>query len=502
MIFQSRSVGIDLRPDSIRIAVAVSQGGRTKILDLLERELPEPVEGEAADPTGTVDKALGDMLKEIGASDDVWVACLPAAASINRLLNTPLTDSAKIKQTLKFQIEPQIPYPVDQVISDFTSARKLDEGSEILAVAVTKESVSERLRPLRSAGIDPHILTLDALALADFYITPFDFSDDRITALLLLTDAASPFLGFFAGEKLVGYRSLEGVDPDDDASIAGMIKELRRSLVGFKPSAGENGEIGALCVGGRGGETIKEYLAEEFRDFPVRYVEFNERTLAEIPPDLPGSVDDFKLAIALARAGLEAPANAVNFMQEEYAPASVLSRLLPSIKFSLVVLGVVFLAWFAGVRAQIHGQTRRLEALKGEMVNILAETMPGARSSSAIEQMIAQKQSEFSSLKNYSTEYVSPLDVLREVDAVVSENTRLTLIVLDISDNALRMTGIVDSYDDTNVVKKQIESSPLFSEVDFSGTTHQSGDKISFQIRARIGGKASSDAHKGGGGES
>ena len=500
MIFQSRSVGIDIRPDSIRIAVAVSQGGRTKILDLLEREIPEPAEGEAADPTGTVDRVLGDALKEIGASSDVWVACLPAAGSINRLLDTPLTDSAKIKQTLKFQIEPQIPYPVDQVISDFTLARKLDEGSEILAVAVTKESVSERLRPLRSAGIDPHILTLDALALADFYITPFDFSDDRITALLLM-DAASPFLGFFVGEKLVGYRSLERVDPDD-ASISGMIKELRRSLVGFRPSAGESGEIGALCVGGRGGETIREYLAEEFKDFPVRYVEFNERTLAEIPPDLPGPVDDFRLAIALARAGLEAPANAVNFMQEEYAPASVLSRLLPSVKFSLVVLGVALLAWFAGVRAQIYGQTRRIEAMNEEMVNILAETMPGARSSSAIAQMITRKQSEFSSLKNYSAEYVSPLDVLREVDAVVSENTRLTLSVLDISDNVMRMTGVVDSYDDTNVVKKQIESSPLFSEVDFSGTTHQSGDKVSFQIKARIDGKASSDAHKGSGEES
>ncbi len=482
MIFQSRSVGIDLRPDSIRIAVAASQGGRVRILNLLERDISPPAEGEAADPAGTVGAALSDAMREIDASDDLWVACLPAAGSINRLLNTPLTDSAKIKQTLKFQIEPRIPYPVDQVISDFTSARKLDEGSEILAVAVTKESVSERLRPLRSAGVDPYILTLDALALADFYITPFDFSEDKITALLL-TDAENPFLGFFAGENLIGYRSLGGVDPHDEASIASLVKELRRTLVGFQPSTGGAGEIDALCVGGRDGDTIREYLAEEFRDLPVRSVEFNERTLAEIPPDISGPIDDYRLAIALARAGLEEPANAVNFMQEEYAPVSPLSRLLPSAKFSLIVLGAALAIWFAGVWAQIHGQTRQLEAMNEEMVKIFADTMPGVRSSSAITEMIVQKRDEFASLRNYSSEYVSPLDILKEIDDAMSGAENLTLDYMTHSNNDLHVTGVADSSASVIAFKKRIESSPLFSDVN---ERIEKKDKLKFGLRLKV----------------
>jgi type II secretory pathway component PulL len=480
MIFQSKSVGIDLGPDSIRIAVATLQGGRARILTLLERDISPPAEGEAADPAETVGAALGDAMREIDASDDPWVACLPAAGSINRLLETPLTDSAKIKQTLKFQIEPLIPYPVDQVISDFTSIRKLDEGSEILAVAVAKESVSERLRPLRSAGIDPHILTLDALALADFYITPFDFSEDKITALLL-TDAVNPFLGFFAGEKLVGYRSLESIDPHGDPSFAGLIKELRRTLIGFEPSGG--GEIGALCVGGRNAETIREYLAEEFRDLPVRNVEFNERRIAEVSPDVSGSVDDYRLAIALARAGLEEPANAVNFMQEEYAPASPLSRLMPSVKFSLIVLGAMLAVWFASVWAQIYGQTRQLKAMNEEMALIFADTMPGARSSSAVGEMIRQKQDEFASLKSYSSEYVSPLDILKELDAAMSGAGKLTLDYMTISSNDLHMTGVADSSESVIAFKKRIESSPLFSGVN---ETIEKKDKLKFGLRVKV----------------
>ncbi len=487
MIFQSTSVGIDLRADSIRIAIAVSQGGRAKIINLLEREISLSADDEAAGRAGTVEEALDDALRELDASDDLCVACMPAAGSLNRLLETPLTDSAKIKQTLKFQLEPRIPYPVDQIISDFTSVRRLDEGSEILAVAVTKQLIAEKLAPLTAAGIAPQIMTLDALALADFYITPFDFSEDKITALLL-TDVDIPLLGFFAGKQLVGYRSLEAVDPHDRASIAGMIKELKRTLIGFQPPAGFSGEgapaeVGALCVGGRNGDTIREYLAEELRDLPVRAVEFNENALAEISPDVSGPVDDYHLAIALARSGLEESTNAVNFMQEEYAPASQLSRLLPNAKFSLIILAIMLAVWLASVWAQIYGSTRRLEAMNEEMALIFADTMPGVKSSSDIGGMIEKKRDEFASLKNYSSNYVSPLEILKEIDAALAGVKNVTLDYMTISTNDLHMTGVADSSESVIALKKRIENSPLFSDVN---ETIEKKDKLKFGLRLKV----------------
>ena len=69
-------------------------------------------------------------------------------------------------QTLKFQIEPQIPYPIEQVICDGMVIRKLDDGTEMLAIAVTKELISAKLQAFEMADVSPQILTLDALALA------------------------------------------------------------------------------------------------------------------------------------------------------------------------------------------------------------------------------------------------------------------------------------------------------------------------------------------------
>ena len=482
-MFETKSVGIDIQPDSVRIAVVSQQGGRTRVLNLFVKEIPEASGHEARD---TAVSAIRSALGESGTDGDMCVACLPASSSINRVVSTPLTDAAKIRQTLKFQIEPQIPYPVDQVISDCVTIRKRDDGTEVLAIAVTKEPISDRLQLLNAAGVDTRILTLDALALADFYVNPFDFSPDRVTALLLAGPRSS-FLGFFTGERLLGYRNLDGIDPGDQKAVGGMVRELYRSLVGFQSSASEGMEIGALCIAAENGEPLREVLQEEFRELPVRCVGFNERSLVEIPPDLSATAEDCRLAIALARAGLEASANSVNFLQEEYAPASALSRLKSSIVFSFVVLAVALVAWFASVQAQIHGQSNQIKALNDEMLKIFAETMPGIKSASAAEQRIKQEQEKFKSLKNYSSEYVSALEVLAEIVKSVPEKTNLMLNDLVSSDNVLRMTGTVDSFDDIDAFKKRIESSPLFSGVKIdSATKAEKGKKVNFRIRARI----------------
>jgi type II secretory pathway component PulL len=498
-MFQSRSVGIDIQPGLVRVAVATRQGAQTKILSLVQEELPGET-GQGPDQAAAI---VQDALRQSGVTAGaICVASLPSSSSANRLIHMPLTDPSKIKETLKYQIETQIPYSIENVVSDCVMIRKMSEGSQILAIAVTKDSVSEKLRLLKAAGADPQILTLDALALADFYTTPFDFSPERVTALLL-TGREHSFIGFFIGERVVGYRNLDDLLSIDEDTVNGLVTELRRSIVGFQPPEGETVEVGALCVGGPGGEAIREVLQEEFRELPVREVEFNERALAEIPPNLSDAAESCGLAIALARAGLQEPANSVNFMREEFALPSLLSRMKSSLVFSAVLLFITLLAWFAGVQAQIHSRTNHKEALDAEMLEIFADSMPGIREPAAAERRIKQEREKFKDLRDYSSDYVSPLEVLSEVAKSVPDETDLTLNDMVSDNDLLRMTGAVDSFDDIDTFKKRIESSPLFSGVKIdSATKADKGKKVSFRIRADIGRESAPDAGPVGGGGS
>ncbi|UCD56582.1 MAG: pilus assembly protein PilM [Candidatus Hydrogenedentota bacterium] len=484
MIFQTKSVGIDIQPDSVRIAVATLQGGRMKVLDLIDKEIPEAPEQETKAVTASI---IRQAFEEHGLGSDTSVICLPAAVSINRVLVTPITDAPKIRQTLRFQIEPQIPYPVEQVIADYLTIRKADDETEMLAVAVAKDLISKRLEVLEMAGVDPQILTLDALPLANFYMNQFDFSPDKITALLQVGEKSS-FLGFFRDDMLIGYRNLDGMPSDDGDATGRMVKEIQRSLVGFQPPSNAGAEVGTLCLAGANAKRLWKTLQEVFRDLPVRAVEFNERMLAEIPPPLSNSTERCQLAIALAHVGLGVSANAVNFRREEYAPVSALSRLKPNIFVSLAVLAVALAVWFGSVLAQIQAQSRQMKSLNEKMLNIFADALPGIKSPETAKQKIKQEQEKFNSLKNYSSGYVSPLNVLSEVTAGIPDQKSFALNDLAISDNVLRMTGEVDSFDDINIFKDRLEESPLLSAVKIdSAAKAEKGEKVNFRIRARVG---------------
>jgi Tfp pilus assembly protein PilN len=266
-----------------------------------------------------------------------------------------------------------------------------------------------------------------------------------------------------------------------------MAREIQRSIIAFQPPAVIEAEIGTLCIAGEGAELLVGILQELFREFPVKTVEFNRRMLAEIPSALANTADEYQLAIALAHAGLGGSTNAVNFRQEEYAPISLLMRIKKNILFSAVLSAVALAAWFGSVLAQIKDQSRQMKLLNEEMLKIFSTALPGVKSPSAAEQKIREEQEKFKQLGNYSSGYVSPLDVLAEVQAGVPPQKKLELKDLAVSDNVLRMTGEVDSFDDINIFGKRLEQSPLLSDVKIdSATKVEKGEKVSFRIKAMI----------------
>ncbi len=470
MIFQTKFIGIDVRPDSVRVAVAALKSGHIKILNLIGEDIPEVPEHERALVTASIIKRI---FNEHGLKGEVCVTCLPVSRSINRTVTIPLTDDARIRQTLKFQIEPQIPYPIEQVICDGMVIRKLDDGTEMLAIAVTKELISAKLQAFEMADVSPQILTLDALALADFYINPLDFASDRVTALLLVNTENS-FLGFFVGERLIGYRNLDGMADHGQGAAEKLAKELQRSIVGFQPSMGGLNEVGVLCIAGQKSDLIHPVLQHTFREFPVRRIEYNERRLIEVPADLLDTADNYRLAIALAYSGLRASAHAINLRQEEFAPPSLISQVKASIAFSAALFVIMALAWFGHARAQIHYRSKELKALNEEMPSVA-------------ENKIKDAQELFKSLGNYSSEYVSPLEVLADLAASMPPGANLALSELHIAEKVARLRGTVNSFDDINIFKNNVEHSPLLSNAKIeSAAKAEKGEKVSFRIRAEI----------------
>jgi Tfp pilus assembly protein PilN len=321
-----------------------------------------------------------------------------------------------------------------------------------------------------------------------------------VTALLRL-DSDGAILAFFRGDKLIGYRNFQGA-PVDEAAEKKVAKEIHRTMLAHQASEGASGEIGAICVTGPNADKFRSLLQERFADIPFRVIGFNDNSVVDIPPFLLAGAEQCQLAIALAHAGLGNGKNQVNFRQEEFAPVSLLSRLKPNIYFSLGVLAVALTAWFASVSFSNRYQTRQLEALNQEMVQAFADTLPTVKSPEDVQRKIREEQEKFRLLKRYSSDYVAPLDALAEVTAGIPEGKPVALSDFGISDNTLRISGEVESFDDINLFKSNLDNSALLADVKIeSATKAEKTNKITFRIKAQVGRRPQASAAAPSGGD-
>ena len=155
-------------------------------------------------------------------------------------------ETRKIRQTINFELEPLIPYAIEEVVTDFTVIGQSKgpetnpgeqpsgspvEGSEILAAAVPKDEIAERLRMIEpiqvslleieavpvalqliAAGYDQGCFVLLDIGVQKtvavflregkiFQIRPFAFGGENIT------EAAAPAPGRWTGKRRNGKKN-------------------------------------------------------------------------------------------------------------------------------------------------------------------------------------------------------------------------------------------------------------------------------------------------------
>lgn len=87
---------------------------------------------------------------------------LPVNAVLAQRLRLPTVEEAEFPEMVRIQIEKALPYPPEEVTSDFEIIEQTEEGSVVSAVAVHNEKLSELAAPLLARGIIPTQVTVYA----------------------------------------------------------------------------------------------------------------------------------------------------------------------------------------------------------------------------------------------------------------------------------------------------------------------------------------------------
>lgn len=104
-------------------------------------------------------------------SSAVFMAPIDTRDVLFRVVSVPKVRGSNYKVSLAFQLEPQIPYPIDEALVQSVLLKKEKKNLSFLAYAVKREVVESRLEELKKWQIIPHVI--ETIPNALFALTPW-----------------------------------------------------------------------------------------------------------------------------------------------------------------------------------------------------------------------------------------------------------------------------------------------------------------------------------------
>lgn len=449
------TLGIDAGRDVLAIAL-LETGGRTP---RLVGSWDEP--RDAARP---LEEQLRELIERRAPQHDAAATALPGTAVSHRILRLPFSDAARLSATVPFELEDLVPFDVEGAVVAFSVLERDASGATVLAAITQRASVERHLETMAAAGVDPAVVDLGTLAVANLLRSR---SDD----LLLVEPREDGGLAVLRGGKLAALRVFDA-QPGPDG-----LQELRWAALALLED--ERGVPPVAVVG----------AADQGRDVAAALGATPLALSSELAPWCAGAPARHLRAIGLAaRAGGIAPLG-LDFRTGEFAyhaPSEEAQRQLRIAGWLAAAVVVLALASFV---AAVTARRAELAQHRAEVARAVADVLPGAapgtertRLQGAIDTLQARREV----LGGAAADRPKTLDLLRAVSEAVPEQVPVTIDDFAIDDDGFRLHARTDSYESVDVVKRALQSVPGLYNPEVKDVKAGVDGRIEFRIALRF----------------
>jgi type IV pilus assembly protein PilM len=150
-----RILGIDIGSSSIKALEMDSAFGRYDIHDYHEVELKA-----TDDPEVALSKLVGTLTK----TPDRIVVALPAGKVTLRNLQLPTRDKKSILSGVGFELEDELPFPMEEATYDYTVLNQGRQGSAVHVAATLKRHAASTLARYENSKLAPDMMTTEPWA--------------------------------------------------------------------------------------------------------------------------------------------------------------------------------------------------------------------------------------------------------------------------------------------------------------------------------------------------
>jgi len=204
--FNKRIVGFDIGKTHITATqILLSRRSIT-----IEKTITEKIEldngSEYIENVGTL---LKKIAQQCNAPYEIRTA-FASSAAIFKELRLPFVGRQQIAMTIDFEIEPLLPFPLDDAIIDFViiSENLEEKSSDILVAAVHKQYIAQHIELFQAAGLMPDVICIDAFSLYSLYAKSIGYSTQPGAVVLIDIGSYTTTLSYVLDGKLRLIRSL------------------------------------------------------------------------------------------------------------------------------------------------------------------------------------------------------------------------------------------------------------------------------------------------------
>lgn len=504
-LFPKRIIGFDLGKTHIRATQVVLKGRTCTIERWFEQALPT---GPATNYEERASQAIQSVLNNADSYDAIHTI-LPSSLVIFKEIKLPFTSRAKIKMVVDFEIEPLLPFSLNEAIIDFIITKQIPEehSSELLVAAVQKQHVAHHISIFTAAGVNPEVVSVDFFALYGLYKeSPFYASLPNGVALIDLGSQSTRIAYIQDGqlrlirslpkgtlsyaktastilttdsnavmENLVRFGIKKADDPAYDAALSSALTpfwdDISFTLNSFLMQTNLAQTIKHIFILGSGAyiNGLEEFVRKK-TGIPCQ--QLNIHTLIENKYRTSTHKNGMPNAqiMSLSAAIPTATTSFFNLRKKELSPTVdttlFFKQLMAASGLILLLFGSLAVHYFIQTRTLSNGayqaEVEAREALQAQFRNIPV---------SDLDDMIEQAQDEikkeeklwaaFNPARASFLQYI--LELTNKVD---QEALSFTIDKLQLSDHTMKITAHVRDYDALILLEKELRQSKLFRYVE------------------------------------
>jgi len=291
----AKVAAIEIADDEVRLAVVKTCGARPKVIELHACRVAHPIPedampilpGDAANaPTEPADAATGQkadadqerkdalvqavctVVKRMRARPVTHVLCASSDHGIARLLTVPFRGKRRVAAAVRFELEPFLAFPIDELVVDFVTAQEVEGQTEVLAVGLRKSYLREQLAVLEVAGVETEGIALDGVGLTALWQS-CSRRMKGLNAVLHVRERYAVF-AIVNGKNLAYFRHIPVSASEVHENPVALARQVQNSIRAFE--AGWRGEANVLGLTITGVDLFEEerVLIEAELEVPVR----------------------------------------------------------------------------------------------------------------------------------------------------------------------------------------------------------------------------------------